>query len=331
MNIFNSESKKEADQIYSNIQYSEGIVNQRIATAQEIFQKKTQLLGYEKVKFQSKEIKKLIEQLNRIRGNVQYKTVDYIDLSLNDIMQLEHYSLYAEKLMLEDTSIKKEMSTLAAGSMLNAAGIYGVTFKGTSGFIASTTKSFLGNTAVIKGNLSVIGGGGFLKGALGLNKDTVSRGTIFMGMALIVPVAVAGVYLKRNKNRRCLERALEDLQKSNKEIALQNAKCSIVEKVSNSLDIYKDMFSKFRQSATKLYDQIYSIESDYNNAKISGNISEIDREEERILNSIIMSIVFLKNSKSLIETDVLKKASEDIPKINDLFDTEIRGFDNSLN
>ena len=112
---------------------------------------------------------------------------------------------------------------------------------------------------------------------------------------------------------------------------MQNAKCSIVEKVSNSLDIYKDMFSKFRQSATKLYDQIYSIESDYNNAKISGNISEIDREEERILNSIIMSIVFLKNSKSLIETDVLKKASEDIPKINDLFDTEIRGFDNSLN
>jgi len=333
VDILNSKSKKEADKIYSNIQKSEETVNKRMGTVQEYFEKKAQLLGYEKVKFQSREIKKLIDQLNRIRGNIQYKDVEHqaINMSLKDLTELEKYSLDAEKILLADTSVRSEMTGTSVISLVGAAGIYGSVHLSTSGFLASTTSALLGPSAVINGNLGVIGGGGFISSALGLGGNAVRIGAMTVGVAVIVPVALGGVYLKRNKNRRCLERAHEDLQRANNEIAKIHEKCDIIYKVSSSLDLYQKMFYKFRQKATTLHDQIITIEKDYKKANSSGNIDEIEREQDRILKSIQMSINFLKNSKLIIEIDVLQKVCDDLPTINDLFNSEILNFDNSLN
>jgi len=332
MDVLNSESKKEADQIYFEIQKSEEIVNQRTEHVQDLFEKKAQLLGYEKVKFQSREIKKLIEQLNRIRGKVQYNSVERqtINMSLKDLTELEKYSLDAEKILLADTSVRGEVVDTSVVSIIGAAGIYGTAHLSTAGFLATTTSALLGPTAVINGNLGVLGGGSFISSAFGLGGNSVRLGAMTMGFAVIVPVAVGGVFLKRNKNRRCLERAREDLQRANNEITKIHSKCDIIDKVTTSLVLYQKMFSKFRQRATNLHDQIFTMENDYKNAISSGDMDEIERQKDLRLKSIQMSVSFLKNSKRIIEVDVLQKVCDDLPKINDLFNSEILNFDNSL-
>ena len=159
----------------------------------------------------------------------------------------------------------------------------------------------LGTSAAINGNLATIGGGSYLAGAFGLGGNAVRSGAMIMGAYIVVPVAAMGLYVKRNKNRRCLERANKDLIKSKTEIAKQHAKCDIVYRASSVLDLYGQMFSRFRHSATKLHDQISRVENDFSEAKVSGNLDDIEKEKEHILNSIQVSVDFLKNTKQLTE------------------------------
>ena len=183
--------------------------------------------------------------------------------------------------------------------------------------------SRLGSGAGVSGTLATIGGGSYFAGAIGLGGASVLTGAAVVGGVAIAPVAVVGIFLKRNKNRRMLARAKEDNRRANKQISQIHAKCDVIIQTCNKLDLYYKIFSRLRNSARKIQHKSDKIWSEYEMVLKSEDSSKIDNAKGAVVNAVMLLATFLKNSKALLEIDVLQKAKDDIPRINDLFDVSI--------